>query len=105
MDARKVAPPGESPLDPHVNDIDPVAFALERVGTMLAWIEEHRASFEAARASDPETAESELANLADATRQAREYHARLAELILAGYVVNRAKRLPKGLEERGGWHW
>jgi hypothetical protein len=100
MDAGNVAPPGESPLDPYSKDIDPVAFALERVRTMLAWIDEHRASFEAARASNPEEAECELANLADATRQARDYHGRLVELVLAGYAVDRSKRLPQGLERR-----
>jgi hypothetical protein len=80
--------------------IDPVAFALERVGTLLAWIDEHRGSFEVARASDPEQAESELSNLADATRQARAYHARLVELILAGYGIDPAKQLPTGLRRR-----
>jgi hypothetical protein len=98
MASQNVAPPGEGPLDPYKKEIDPVAFALDRVQTMLVWIDEHRASFEAARASDPETAERELANLADATRQAREYHGRLVELVLAGYAVDRSKRLPRGLQ-------
>jgi hypothetical protein len=93
----RVVPPGEDRLDPYVKDIDQVAFALGRVGTLLAWIDEHRASFEATRASDPEEAEGELSNLADATRQARAYQARLVELILAGYTIDPAKRLPKGL--------
>ena len=95
-----VTPPGEGPLDPYKKDIDPVAFALERVQTMLAWVDEHRASFEATRDSDPESAERELGFLADATRQAREYHGRLVELVLAGYAVDRSKRLPRGLERR-----
>lgn len=61
MDRSSVTPPGESPIDPAVKDIDPVAFALDRARTYLHWIEEHRASFEAARESDPETAARELA--------------------------------------------
>ena len=100
MDKEPVAPPGESRLDPSVKDIDAVAFALERVQTLLAWIDEHRASFEAARASNPEEAERELGNLADATAQARRYHGRLVELLLAGYAIDPAKRLPKGLMRR-----
>jgi hypothetical protein len=100
MDPTSVAPPGESPLDPSVDDVDPVAFALERVQTMLAWIDEHRGGFEAARVSDPEEAERELSNLADATAQARAYHGRLMELLLAGYAIDSAKRLPKGLAQR-----
>jgi hypothetical protein len=101
MNENGVVPPGEGRLDPYVKDIDPVAFALERVGTLLAWIDEHRASFEALRASDPEEAERELSNLEDATRQARAYHARLVELVLAGYAIDPAKRLPKGPRRRG----
>ncbi|MFO0960484.1 MAG: hypothetical protein U0800_24130 [Isosphaeraceae bacterium] len=95
-----VAPPGDGPLDPINKEIDPVAFALERVATMLAWIDEHRGDFVARRTSDPEVAEGELDNLADAIRQAREYHARLAELLLAGYAIDPNKRLPKGVKRR-----
>lgn len=98
MDADKVAPPGQSPIDPFVKDIDPVAFALNRTRTLLAWIDEHRASFEAARGSDPETAERELRYLAQSTEDARKYMARLVELLLAGYTIDPAKRLPRGLK-------
>lgn len=97
MGSESVTPPGESALDPSVKDIDSVAFALERVQTLLAWIDEHRAGFESARASDPEEAERELGNLVDATAQARKYHGRLVELLLAGYAIDTSKRLPKGL--------
>jgi hypothetical protein len=94
----KVIPPGESPMDPAVKDIDAVAFALDRVRTYLVWIDEHRASFEAARTSDPETAESELGNLAHATEEARKHMARLVELMLAGYTIDPTKRLPRDLQ-------
>lgn len=95
-----VAPPGESPLDPKLKDIDPLAFALERVHTMLVWIDEHRSSFEAARTSNPEQAERELGFLADATQQARNHHNRAVELILSGYVIDRGKRQPNWLTRR-----
>jgi len=91
-------PPGESPLDPSHKDIDAVAFALDRVRTMLVWIDEHRASFEAARVTDPKTAENELDNLRDATEQARKHLTRLMELVLAGYAIDPSKRLPQGLQ-------
>jgi len=92
-----VAPPGESPLDPSIADIDAVAFALERVQTMLNWIGEHHASFEALRSSNPKAAERELEFLKDAAQQARKHHGRLKDLILAGYSIDRAKRLPTDL--------
>jgi hypothetical protein len=98
MNTDKVFPPGESADDCSVKDIDAVAFALDRVRTFLAWIDEHRASFEAARGSDPNTAESELRNLAHATQEARRHMARLVELILAGYTIDSAKRLPRDLQ-------
>lgn len=97
MGAHDVTPPGASPIDPRAKDIDPVAFALERVQTFLAWIEEHRASFEAARGSDPETAERELRYLAHSTDETKKHMARLVELLLAGYTINPALRLPRNL--------
>jgi hypothetical protein len=97
VDRGRVLPPGESPIDPGVKDIDPVAFALDRVRTNLHWIEEHRASFEAARGSDPEIAERELGNLAHSTEEARKHMDRLVELLLAGYTIDPYKRLPRGL--------
>lgn len=100
MSSDRVVPPGESPIDPVVKDIDAVAFALDRVRTYLAWIDEHRASFEVARSSDPEAAERELGNLAHATQEARMHMARLVELLLAGYTIDPSKRLPRGLKGR-----
>jgi hypothetical protein len=100
MDPHKVAPPGKSPIDPYVKDIDPVAFALAKVHAYLAWIEEHRASFEAYRDSDPESAERELGYLAHSTEEARKHMARLMELLLAGYNIDRTKRLPRGLRRQ-----
>ena len=97
MNRGGVTPPGEHPNDPYIKDIDPVAFALNKVRTELAWIEEHRTSFEAARVSDPETAERELEKLAHSTEAARRYMTRLAELVLAGYTIDSSKRLPRGL--------
>jgi hypothetical protein len=97
VDRSSVTPPGEGPSDPAVKDIDPVAFALDRARTYLHWVEEHRASFEAARATDPETAERELSNLAHSTQEARKHMARLVELLLAGYTIDPSKRLPRDL--------
>jgi hypothetical protein len=71
-----VTPPGESQIDPAVKDIDPVGFALDRARTYVHWIEEHWASFEAARESDPEAAERELAHLAHSAHEARLHLAR-----------------------------
>lgn len=101
-DSSGVAPPGAGPDDPAVGDIDAVAFALDRARTHLHWCEEHRAGFEAARATDPDAAERELLNLAHSTQEARRHMARLAELLLAGYTVDPAKRLPRGLRRRAG---
>jgi len=92
-----VIPPGDSPLDCANNDIDAVAFALDRVRTYLHWIDEHRASFEMMRKSDPSVAEKELGNLAHATAEGRLHMARLVELLLAGYTINPNKLLPRGL--------
>ena len=94
-------PPGQHPYDPVKKDLDPVGFALARVQTFLVWIDEHRAAFEMARDTDPETAESELSNLRDATEQGLLYMQRLSELILAGYTIDPSKRLPDSL--RRGW--
>ena len=98
MGTDKVLPPGESPDDCASKEIDAVAFALDRVRTYLVWIDEHRSSFKAARTSDPETAESELGNLAHSTQEARKHMARLVELVLAGYTINPTKRLPRDLQ-------
>src|SRR5688500_254555 len=92
-----VLPPGDSPLDPHVRDLDAVAFSLNQVRTLLRWVEEHRASFEAARATDPETAERELGNLAHATGEPLRHVGRLTELLLAGYAIDPSRRLPRDL--------
>jgi hypothetical protein len=97
MGSDGLLPPGESPLDPVVKDIDPVAFALDRVRTHLVWIDEHRASFEAIRAADSEAAERELRYLADSTDQAQRHLERLIQLIMAGYTIDPAKRLPQDL--------
>ena len=98
MNNEKVLPPGESPHDSAVKDIDAVAFALDRVRTFLAWIDEHRASFEVARGSDAETAERELRYLDHSTQEARRHMARLVELLLAGYTIDPTKRLPRDLQ-------
>jgi hypothetical protein len=96
-----IVPPGEHPFDPVKPDIDPVAFALDKVQTLLVWIDEHRASFEKARRTDPETAESELSNLRIATRDAMIHLQRFSDLFLAGYTIDANKRLPESLS--GAW--
>jgi hypothetical protein len=93
----KVPPPGEGPNDPALKEIDAVAFALDRVRAYLYWIEEHRASFEAARDTDPAVAEREMANLAHSAQEGRKYMDRLVELLLAGYTIDPSKQLPRDL--------
>ncbi len=97
MSEREIVPPGQHPCDPSKKEIDPIGFALERVQTFLTWIEEHRASFEKDRRSDPASAEVELGHLAHATQEAVRHFVRLAELLLAGYTLDPTKRLPKSL--------
>lgn len=97
MSDLKVIPPGEHPYDPVKKEIDPVGFALERLQTYLTWIDEHRASFEKARDSNPAEAEKELEYLAASTREALRYFLRLSELLLAGHSIDPTKRLPRGL--------
>jgi len=92
-----ILPPGQHRYDPIKRDLDPVGFALDRVQTLLVWIEEHRASVEKALHSDAETAERELSNLRVAARDAMIHMRRLSELILAGHTINPDKRLPESL--------
>jgi hypothetical protein len=101
IDDGRVLPPGEHPYDPVRKDIDPVAFALERVQTFLLWTEEHLAGFEKLRHADPEGAESELSNLRDSNVQGMIYLQRLSELVRAGYTLDPDKRLPGNLSR--GW--
>lgn len=98
MSSNLKPPPGEGITDPAKSEIDTVAFALERTLTMLFWIEEHRSSFAIAREADPEKAQQEWEYLTDAVQQAIKYSDRLAELILAGYAIDPAKRLPNDLK-------
>jgi hypothetical protein len=93
-----ILPPGENPLDPYVKEIDPVAFALNKVRVSLAWIDEHRASFEVARESDPETAERELRYLDHSTRDARQSMGRLVELLMTGNTIDLTRKLPRDLQ-------
>jgi hypothetical protein len=96
-----VAPPGNHPYDPNEQDIDPVAFALHRVQTLLVWIEEHRSTVQRALHMDNEDLKCELSNLRVATRDAMIYLERLSELILAGYGIDYDKRIPDSLSR----HW
>ena len=98
-----VLPPGEHPYDPRNRDVDPVAFALHRVQTLLVWIEEHRATLQKALLTDTETVENELSNLRAATRDAMIYLERLSELLLAGHVIDHSKRIPDALS--GPWFY
>jgi hypothetical protein len=97
MNKQMVLPPGQGPLDPRREDVDPIGFFLERLQTLLMWMDEHRSSFESLRNSDTEDAEAELRNLKDATEQAILCLQRLTELFLAGCAIDPNKRLPKGL--------
>ena len=97
MDKREILPSGQHPYDPSRQDIDPVGYALERLQTLLIWIEEHRSSFEILRNTNPTSAENELGCLKDSTEQAVMHLHRLTELLLAGYTIDPQKQLPKGL--------
>ena len=97
MEKRDILPPGKHPVDPRSAQVDPVAFALERIQTCLMWIEEHRSSFEKDRSSNPESAESELGYMKGSAEQAVLHLQRLTELLLAGYTIDPNKTLPKGL--------
>src|SRR5262249_44944163 len=96
MGNREILPPGQHPFDPSRQDIDPIGFALERLQTLLIWIDEHRSSFEQLRHSDP-GAENELDCLKNASKQAVLHLQRLTELLLAGYAIDPHKHLPKEL--------
>lgn len=101
IDRNNIPPPGFAPTDPADKSLDSIAFALDRVRVYLIWIEEHRASFEADRHTDPENAERELGFLQHSTASAREYMGRLLELLLAGYSIDFSKRLPKEMTQPG----
>jgi hypothetical protein len=92
-----ILPPGQHPHDPAKKDIDAIGFALDQLRKCLIWIDEHRASFEEYRNTDPESAESELGYVASVTGDALIHVQRLSELLLAGYAIDPNKRLPKGL--------
>lgn len=92
-----VLPPGQHDCDSRKPDVDQIGYALERLQTFLIWIDEHRASFEKLRHTDPESADAELRNLQDSTEQAVLHLQRLTELVLAGYTFDPKKVLPKGL--------
>jgi hypothetical protein len=97
MDKRDILPPGRHPRDSSKPHVDQVAYALGRLQTFLKWIDEHRASFEIDRDTDPDRAEAELFNLKDSTEQAVLYLSRLTELLLAGNTIDPNKVAPKEL--------
>jgi hypothetical protein len=85
--------------------MDQVAHALERIQTFLMWIDEHRASFEKERDTNPWSADPELRNLQDSTEQAVLYLQRLTELLFAGYTIDPDKISPKGLGNEVWVRW
>jgi hypothetical protein len=85
-------------LRPAKSKLDEVTYALERVCIYLRWVDEHRGSFERYRDVDKEEAESELANLRDATENAREYAKYLAKLLLSGRQIDLTKPPPDWLK-------
>jgi hypothetical protein len=97
IDRASILPPGTHPLDPSKPGIDPVAFVLGKVQTHLAWIEEHLATFEKLRNSEPQSANKELQSLASCAGEAWHHLQRLKELLLAGYSVDQSKQPPKGI--------
>ena len=99
MDADKLTPLGQNPIGPSVKDIDPVAFALERVQTHLVWIDEHRRWLRGRPWVGPGDRRARAAALGPLHRGARKHMARLVELVLAGYTIDPSK-LPRGLSSR-----
>jgi hypothetical protein len=97
MDKSEIRPVGQHPVDPGKRNIDPIAFHLERIQTMFMWIEEHRASFERLRKSEPEEAERELGHLQNTAEQGILHLQRLSELLLIGCAIDSGKRMPAGL--------
>jgi hypothetical protein len=97
MDQTRILPPGQHPRDPASADIDALGYALERLQTLLIWVDEHRSSFEKLRISDAASAANELACLKNSADQAVLHLHRLTELLLAGYAIDPNKRLPKSL--------
>jgi hypothetical protein len=89
-----VLPPGKHPADPAKNDIDPLAFALVRLQTMLNWVEEHLCSYLQFQNSASPEAQSELHNLKDALSQSRVHLQRASELVLSGYTIDCNKEIP-----------
>jgi hypothetical protein len=97
MNIQEILPPGKHPVDQFKHDLDPIGWHLERIQTCLMWIDEHRASFEKLRSTNPSDAEAELAYLKHSTYDAILHVHRLTELLIAGYKLGSDKRLPKGL--------
>ena len=93
-----VLPPGSHPCDPYKSEIDAVAFALDRLHAHLNWITEHHSGLLAARGTDNEVADRELAYLGQSTEEATKHVARLIELLLAGYAIDPNKNMPDDLE-------
>lgn len=99
MDPSRIVPPGQSNVDPWKTDIDPVAFAVDRVICHATWIAANLHGFVQLRQSDPTLAEQELRYLAHSSEALERHAERLRQLLLAGYTINPSKRLPPGLDE------
>jgi hypothetical protein len=90
-------PLGHFNQDPPGGDVDPIARILERLQTLLIWIDEHHSSFLQLRQSDPTAAESELNHLRSTSDQAVRYLNRLTQLLMASGAIDPNKALPAGL--------
>ena len=97
MKKELILPVGQHPLDSLNSNIDPISFCLERVQTMLLWIDEHYSGFMKKRMLEQENAESELGYLKNANDQAILYLQRLTELLIQGRTVDNNKSIPTGL--------
>ena len=85
-DNMKISPPGHHRYDPPKEDVDPIAYALERLETYLIWCEEHRTSYEKDRINKSGNADNEMSCLKDAIEHAILHLQRLTELFWVATV-------------------
>jgi hypothetical protein len=88
-----IEPVGRNELDPSP-DVDPVRFFLASAKTRLVDLDEHRVTFQQSWESSPDDGARELAEMQRLAEEIRQHVARLIEVLLAGSVLDLAKRGP-----------